>query len=654
MIRPQNFLAILVSCVAVGALAGVAEGQEPTAQWQVVSFEQRISPTDRDSLERLGAQDLMYLPEDRYVAWMSSAVSKRVRSAGFAVNPLAVADKIQPVTLRDVGSSISIVGARTGLDLGSLFRMGSLLSGHAADSDGSLVALRMRGVSDLRAVADMPGVLSIGPAGDRIELHDEATSQIVAGNISSGKPVVGYRKFLDDAGADGSGVTIAIADSGVDDLHPDLAERVVARTDFTALPDFKDSDGHGTHVAGIAAGSGVGVPMQEDPEGFRYGLGVAPNVSIVDVGVLGIIEETVSLDEFPPFEKATSFASRNGAIGWNASWGSGDGDRVGYVENARMMDVLTRDADWTTPGQQPFTLVFAAGNSGAAGPGSPTEAKNLISVAASRSARAGSIDAIATFSSKGPALDGRIGPTLAAPGDTIISTRATASVLCNTPPRDRAPAVAFYATCSGTSMAAPHVTGSVAVIAQWWRQRNDGADASPAMNKALLVNSATDMGIPNIPNGQEGWGRVNLGALFDSRVQRVFLDQSMVLDEVGQVIEIPIEVVDSNRPLKVTLAWSDAPGAPGANPALVNDLDLALVENGETRWLGNVFSNGWSRSGGVANRLEVLENVFIEAPAASYTLSITAANLPGDGIPGAGDTTDQDFALVIANGRFAS
>jgi len=626
--------------IVLAAAAPVARASGGTPGWHVVAYDHRITQADRDALEAAGANAIQYLPEGSYVAWLDAPALDA--AAHLDPRPLSPQEKISPAADPTRPLAVTIYGEAA--------RLPGAVAGHAAAPDRSLVSLTVRG-TDLGELARRPEVLAIGPAATGIELLDEGTSQIVAGNISGANPVPGYRAFLDGLGLDGDGVRIAIADSGIDDTHPDLAGRVVARTDFTPLPDYRDSDGHGTHVSGIAAGSGAGVPGATDPSGFAYGMGVAPEADLVDVGVLGIIEEVVGIDEFPPFQDASAFAVRSGAVGWNASWGSGEGDRAGYTQTARTMDLITRDADWETPGAQPFTLVFAAGNSGGAGPGAPTEAKNLIAVASSRSHRAGGINNVSSFSSKGPTLDGRIGPTVTAPGETVVSTRSIAgSVLCNQPPvTDGVPQAALYGICSGTSMAAPHVTGSLALVTQWWREAHDGATQSAAMTKALLVSSATDMGTPNIPNGSEGWGRVTLKDLFDPTAERILLDQELVFDDPGDLHELRIAPADPSRPLKVTLAWSDAPAVANAIPALVNDLDLTLTEDDGTVWRGNRFSAGWSVPGGEADRLEVLENVFVREPEGAYTLRIEAANLPGDGVPFAGDATDQDFALVVSN-----
>jgi len=658
--HPKHLLArILLPVALVAMLAPVAPAgadSVPPDGWFVVSFDHRIRSSDRTRLEEAGARSLQYLPADSYIAWMD----RKARATAERLVGIDVVRRLEPEekVAATVDATRHLLDVTVAADdpaavVADLDRIADVVRANLVDPDAALMSVVVSaGPEDLAPLGRDARVLSIGPGADGIELMDEGTAQIVAGNVRKGRPRLGYRKFLTKLGLDGSGVTVAIADSGIDDNHPDLAGRVKLRKDYTPLPDYRDSDGHGTHVAGIAGGSGRGLPGATDPRGFAYGQGIAPEVTFLDLGVLGIIEEVVGLDEFPPFERVSRDASRNGAVGWNASWGSGEGDRAGYTQTARTMDIITRDADWKKRGAQPFTLVFAAGNSGQQGPGAPTEAKNLIAVASSKSQRAGDIEEISSFSSRGPTADGRIGPTVAAPGEQVVSTRSVpASVLCNVPPAEPSPMAAFYGTCSGTSMAAPHVTGAVTLITQWWRQRFDDATPSPAMTKALLVNSATDMGPRDIPNPNEGWGRVNLKRLFDRGATRVYVDQRRTFAGVGDRYSFEVIPVDRSKPVKVTLAWSDAPAAPNARRALVNDLDLRIIaENGKTFW-GNHFAAGRSIAGGRPDRREVVENVFLRRISKRYTVEVRAFNLPGDGIPFSGDGTDQDFALIVSNAR---
>jgi hypothetical protein len=237
-------------------------------------------------------------------------------------------------------------------------------------------------------------------------------------------------------------------------------------------------------------------------------------------------------------------------------------------------------------------------------------------------------------------------PTVAAPGEEIASARNDLGGSCSTPiPGTNN----LYAYCSGTSMAAPHVAGSITLITEWWRTFNGGADPSPAMAKALLVNGAVDMNEGNsIPNIHEGWGRIHLTNVMDSGANMIYYDQMHLFDNTGEAWEITLGIPDPTKPFKVSLAWSDAPGAVGANPALVNDLDLIVDHDGDA-YLGNNFSNGWSVPGGNADVLNNMENVYVQNPGSSATITVLASNLPGDGVPIFGDATDQDFALVCYN-----
>ena len=180
---------------------------------------------------------------------------------------------------------------------------------------------------------------------------------------------------------------------------------------------------------------------------------------------------SMSASAWPPaggWQEHSKRAVLGGAIGGNNSWTTGEGTNHGYQASERTHDFMVRDGDFDAPGLQPFIEVFSAGNSG---PGSntltaPKEAKNLIVTASSRNYRAGSIESISSFSSRGPAVDGRQVPTIAAPGEEIASARNDTGGSCTgggydiggtgSPP--------LYSLCSGTSRAAPHAAGAVALV----------------------------------------------------------------------------------------------------------------------------------------------------------------------------------------------
>ncbi len=126
------------------------------------------------------------------------------------------------------------------------------------------------------------------------------------------------------------------------------------------------------------------------------------------------------------------------------------------------------------------------------------------------------------------------------------------------------------------------------------------------MTKAILANTATDLAgglgqdgrggaVRAAPNTEQGWGRVNVGTLLDD-TPRVFHDQDdNLLDGTGDSVLRMYDVGSSSDPVKVTLAWTDAPGMVGAN-AYVNNLDLVVDAGGRT-YKGNVFAGGRSVAG---------------------------------------------------------
>ena len=660
-------VALAAVLALIGALAvGPARASDSPARWFRVQFDGVITVSDRAALVATGADALQYVPTNAYLAYGSREVqAKAAALASVAgVRTLTVAERIDPALATRAGTlRLNIVGHPGALDADAMGALGTLVSRYDIGAGSPLGGVELRAPAGaVRTLANLPGVLHVGLGTVALAAEDEGSGQVLAGAVTGTQPMKpGYEQFLADQGLDGEGVTISVTDDGIDALHPEFSGRVAERYSYGPENDVVPAEGHGTHVAGIIGGKGAEVPALgriKDPAGLLYGLGIAPKVTFVDQPV---IQLATSQTDFPPpngFPQLSKDALDAGAVAWNASWTDGGGTGVGYVANAAVMDGMVRDGDQTKEGSQQFSLIFSAGNSG---PGnttltSPKEAKNIVSVAASRSHRVGSVDTIAGFSSRGPAVDGRIVPTVTAPGETVLSARATTGVLCtaplsgtaDAPPRD---GYTLYTGCSGTSMAAPQVAGATALIHQWWRKANDGAEPSPAMVKALLVNSARDLRKPDIPNKDEGWGLVNLRELFDDSLARVYVDQSTLLTSVGDRSQLQIEPVDPSRPLKVTVAWTDAPGAPKAAPALVNDLDLTVTAPDGLTYRGNVFAAGASVSDGEADRLNNLENVYLPATSGVHTVSIAAANLPGDGVPGNASATDQDFALVLSNAR---
>ncbi|MDP9795966.1 subtilisin family serine protease [Catenuloplanes nepalensis] len=273
------------------------------------------------------------------------------------------------------------------------------------------------------------------------------------------------------AGLTGTGTTVAVLDTGIDETHPDLAGRVRAARNFTeGAEDDRDLVGHGTHVASTIAGNGA-----------RF-KGVAPGATLLDgkvCALAGGCPESAIL-------AGMQWAAEQGADVVNMSLGGFDMPGEDPVEAA----VRTLSEEHGT------LFVVAAGNSGALGEGSvesPGSADAALTV--------GAVDKsgkLAGFSSRGPRLDDyAIKPEITAPGVNIAAARSADAVEMTDP----GPAEG-YTTASGTSMATPHVAGAAALLAQ--RHPDWPGDRL----KSVLVGSATPE--PSTPVSAQGAGRVDV------------------------------------------------------------------------------------------------------------------------------------------------
>jgi PKD repeat protein len=194
-------------------------------------------------------------------------------------------------------------------------------------------------------------------------------------------------------------------------------------------------------------------------------------------------------------------------------------------------------------------------------------------------------------------------------------------------------------------MATPLVAGGAAVVRDFY-QKDYGHSASAALVKATLINSAEDLLDENndgvndnafpIPNVHEGWGRVNLTNATDGSHQ--FVDETNGL-QTGEEFTYQFIVNSAITPFKVTLVWSDYPSTEAAYKHLINDLNLVVEPPVGESYLGNRFQGGWSITGGLPDKQNNVENVYVESPApGNWTVKVQGYNVPNG---------PQPFALVV-------
>jgi hypothetical protein len=360
---------------------------------------------------------------------------------------------------------------------------------------GSLPLIVQGGARDARARASTVRELpSIGATALRVDSDDLAEFWQSAG--SRGRS--GTRIWLDgrvrpvldrsvaqigapavwQAGYDGSGIDVAVLDTGADPTHPDLAGQIEAAQNFTSSADTIDHFGHGTHVAATVAGTGAAAG------GTRKG--VAPGADLLIGKVLD--DSGSGYDSW--IIAGMEWAVASGAEVVNLSLGGDPTDGTDPLSQA--LDQLTRDSG--------TLFVVSAGNDGAdSAVGTPGAASAALTVGAvDRDER------LADFSSRGPRLgDLAIKPEITAPGVGIVAARAAGTSMGT-------PVDANYTAASGTSMAAPHVAGAAALLAQanpeW---------TAPRLKDALVSTARTN---PDLSVFAQGGGRVDIARAVTQRV----------------------------------------------------------------------------------------------------------------------------------------
>ena len=437
---------------------------------------------------------------------------------------------------------------------------------------------------------------------------------------------------------DGSGEMIAIADTGLDSDHPDLTGRVAATyTQFGLDPSPADTNaGHGTHIAVTVVGDGTGDSSAQ---------GVAPGANMVmyalehdPTGTFGRIGSIY--DILRDAEQMTARISVN-AWGLNGNYGQ-------YTADARSVDLFVHDRADLTP-------LFSIGDNGGQGASqitSPSTAKNTIAIGASTTGAGGTVAAgeVANFSSQGPSLDGRVKPDLVAPGVGVCSGLAEEAKFPAGPSclsGSHSTGNSYYMELSGTSQATAVASGVAALTREFIREQAGVSSPTSSLVKAALINGAQDLGTPDIPNANEGWGQVDLSRTVlpmdgTTPLNTFFDDNKPLSPGFGLLYSFSL---DPSHGVDITLAWTDEAGsanAPQNQPRLVNNMDLVLVDPSGVEWIGNQFAAGVTTSGGTADDINNVERIRIPAGAISAGQGQWILKVLHSG------GTTQDFGLVMS------
>jgi serine protease AprX len=595
-------------------------------QYQIIQFKKNITVNDKNNLKDMGIEVLRYIPDDAYLVKVVSPSNRGLNllpnlqfilpyvpefkvSSEFGVIDHLSGERVEKILVQTFDEQVTNNLVNQIKDLGQIvFAKGKYL--------GVVGSLKL-----VEEISMIDGVEWIEPYPEIKLQNFELSKEIVDGvsrktvtdldGFESGTKVMNFDAAW-GRGFTGKGQLVAFSDTGLDSgniqsIHSDFKNQVQKGYAYGLLSfSWNDPMGHGTHVAGSVAGNAS--LSSGKTKGGAYGAKL----------IAGGMWSQILKNMIPPQDITKMFADayKDGARVHTNSWGS--------AQNLGAYDSFAQTVDeymWNNP---EMLLMFAAGNSGTDDDndgrvdedsiGSPATAKNVLSVGASENLvtdggiqrkigdlkkqdgsplfstapisedfLSNNINGIAAFSSRGPTDDKRMKPDLVAPGTNILSTRSQvkdASVLWGALDQN-------YSWSGGTSMSTPLVAGGAAVLREYLISIGIHAP-SAALVKGLLMHTATDLYpgqfgtegkskgqelLTNRPNPHQGFGRVNMDAA-TSKQNLIIIE-----DEVASGDFKSITVKDLSN-FKVTMIYTDAPGAASSSKALVNNLDLRILEDG--------------------------------------------------------------------------
>jgi hypothetical protein len=617
------------------AMAGITSADASQSDYVLVQTAAPLTPDQRAELTRLGVVIHEYVSENTYLCSYKPADLSAIRRLPYVswANIYLRGFKIPP-TLRPpvpAAAAANIVPPdQSPLTSRKLRRVDVVLHD---DVDPNSDALKAK----IAAAARLnPADLKMSRHKVRLQLQERYLDDLSAidevrhleevpevklfNNVA--RPILNAHVVVNGTTFEGDGQIVAVNDTGFDrgsttNVHPAFTGRVLKLVALGRPNQADDPEGHGTHVAGSVLGNGNSNSMGGSIQG------TAPKAKLVlqslldSGGGLGGIPNDLHDLFRPPYDNDKARVETN-------SWGATT-PGLPYSQSSKEID----DFAWT---HQDCVICFAAGNDGVDGDangvidlgsvGSEAAAKNCITVGASESNRpnidltygtlrhsswpanpifrdktADNPEGMAAFSSRGPTKEGRFKPDVVAPGTSILSTRSRAAATVPTIFGTSSDSAFFFD--DGTSMSTPLVAGCAAVLRECLI-KNGTPNPSAALIKVLLVNGAVQLvGEYNpseagpSPNNSSGWGRVDLAGsviIPGPNPNGGFGDGGPLKqgEEGSIVVKVPAGrkgaaarsgTTGISPSLKVTLVWSDPPGA-----MLQNDLDLIVrASNGEER-----------------------------------------------------------------------
>lgn len=541
----------------------------------LIQFYDLPSKADHEKIKEAGIQLFNYIPNNAYWASIPEGISEttlkslNVRS----VEPIKTEQKIDnslkdgsiPKHAEKVAGKVDLKITYFTSDLSSnvknnITSIGGQILKESPDQNQFVIRIDKDLIPSIATIEGVSSISPVSPAPttDNFPGVNASRVNVLRSGISTSRNLKG------------DGMSIAIGDVFTGNIHPDQQNRI---NNYAS----SSTELHGDHTSGTLAGTGNLNPLYT---------GIAPKANLV---YTNMTDDVVSAPYY--------YTNNNVKITSN-SYGSYGAGGV-YNDDSRTVDLQLTNTNYPD-----LLHVFSSGNFGPSfrtARGGFQAAKNSLVV--------GNIsydNQISSTSSIGPVADGRIKPEVVAIGENVISTF----------PENQ------YSLLSGTSMSTPCVTGATALLYERYKQLNSNTTPNSALIKALLCNSADDLGNSG-PDFTFGFGLINLKKAVEDLEDTNYFQSSV---NAGDSVTHAITVPSGSAKLKVLLYWKDPAASVTATVSLVNNLNLR-VKNSSTVYLPWILNPAIGQENNLAIRgvdnLNNIEQVTIDNPNGVYNFTVS-------------------------------